>query len=137
MEKYVKLFFCLAGIIILMSCADEEFPVGLYDYQVERLLAGDEGKLWINAEEGSEPVFYRIFNENDSLTLLSLSNTLLDTMSRQRAKATGLELAFTDSIVFANQEKIWLVEDIRNDRFQFRRVNPDGSTKDNLFLLQQ
>jgi hypothetical protein len=137
MERYVRLLFFISAVLMIVACSEDEFPASLYDYQVERLLAGEQGKLWINSSSGGDPVFYAILADEDSIVVHSLSNSLLDTLETKKGSATSFELIFTDSIIFEGGDHVWLVQDIKNDRFQFLEIDQLGNEKDNLFFLRE
>ena len=47
----------LAFLPLLFSCQEQDIPLGFYDYQVVRLLAGDSAKTWFRTqyiEDGQE-----------------------------------------------------------------------------------
>ena len=47
----------LAFLPLLFSCQEQDIPLGFYDYQIVRLLAGDSAKTWFRTqyiEDGQE-----------------------------------------------------------------------------------
>lgn len=118
--------FLFLIVLVCTSCAEDPFPRGLYDYQVERLLSGGESKTWLLVSMNDNGTITQPTICTDSLRLqVSVINT--DSIQVQlltpladcngfssknlgNANASG-DLVFTDSIIFKSGA-IWIVNDI-------------------------
>jgi hypothetical protein len=112
--------------LLFLGCKEDQFPKGIYDYQVERLLSGGESKVWLLAEEKTEGIVTRPEVCSDSTRLLIAATQLdsieisrlvpkvdcsgFDTLALGNANTSG-ELVFTDSLIFSTGE-FWIVESI-------------------------
>lgn len=108
---------------VLIACSEEELPAGIYDYQVERLLSGqEEMKAWMqvvnsqNCTDSMQLIFERVENSiDDSLDVSMISGcsssgltTIIGRASASRAIDRDL---FTDSLIFASGD-VWIVDQI-------------------------
>lgn len=117
-------FFIVALIVVVFACAEADVSAKFYDYQVERLLSGQDGaKTWdqiINSENCSDSIKLYIEyvnfsgNADDSVDISELtpinSCTSFDTIYLGRADASsfaGGDL-FTDSLIFASGD-FWTI----------------------------
>ena len=112
--------------IFLIGCSDDNFPQGLYDYQVERLLSAGENKTWllVSSNEGGVASFpttcadsTRLFVtliDQDSISISRLlpnpSCSAFDTLKLGNANASG-DLLFTDSLRFATG-RFWTIQSV-------------------------
>jgi len=119
---FVKSLFLLCSItLVLQSCDDPFFPVGLYDYQVEKLLTNDSNKLWTQIEQQSsdcqDSTWLLIGSNQDSISLsriVKIENCeIFDTIFFGNAKISFLPETFlsTDTLIFDDSNK-WIIEEI-------------------------
>ncbi|MDC1516402.1 hypothetical protein N8385_01645 [Cyclobacteriaceae bacterium] len=109
MKYYHKLMWILA-LGIILSCEEDGFPAGLYDYQVERLLHGDVEKMW-QTDEGGVMAYLLFKSFNDSVNVMGITMDFSDTLSLGMMKASVKRLLFSDSLLFADGN-FWLIEEI-------------------------
>ncbi|MEP0986935.1 hypothetical protein [Ekhidna sp.] len=122
-------FLVFALLFTILSCSEEDLPIGLYDYQVERLLSGQSGsKTWmqiVNSTDCKDSVRLHIeFVPNQSGDSLNLSRISLlnncsskDTTLIGRAnasKANGRDL-FTDSLNFRSGD-FWIIKNVTSKK---------------------
>lgn len=119
-------------LIFLVGCAEDNFPGGLYDYQVERLLSGGDSKVWMLVSELENGVasFPSICSDStrllitltslDSVNIVQLIPNIIcdafDTLKLGNANASG-DLLFTDSLRFASGE-YWYVQSITGTKLE-------------------
>ncbi len=112
----------LIFLLVLVGCTEDDFPVGIYGYQVERLLSGGDQKLWqqvVNTGNCQDSVrlFIRVASSTDSITVSRLNpNTActgFDTLLLGNASASIVPegILFTDSINFASGDT-WIIQSI-------------------------
>ena len=131
----------LVLLMICIACNNDFFPEGLYDYQVERLLSGDDSKVWKqvlssgDCQDSVKLVFTFISNTTDDSVLVQrlVSNEVcsgFDTTSLGNADASSFNdaLLFTDSLNFANNA-FWIIRSLTSDQLII-----DQSTERILFL---
>ncbi len=115
----------LVLLVSLISCSEEELPVGLYHYQVERLLSGTGGtKTWLQANNSTncvdsvKLVFALVENSsNDSLDISMISGCTSTASFLGRAsasKAVDRDL-FTDSLIFASGD-FWIINQVTSQQ---------------------
>ncbi len=105
----------ILSVFYLLSCADDEIPGGLFDYQVERLLSEGDTAQWLLTSQiidntrvtpescnDSTQLFVRII-DGDSINISFLvpnaDCSTFDTTKLGDANASG-DILFTDSILF-------------------------------------
>ncbi len=151
-----KLIYILVAWIGLSACEEETFyPLGLYDYQVERLLTGgnEQGTWLINSitKDGANQeilscsdsvrwVFEQVTSDSISVYELTFDAQCLfyDTLIFGQLAASGSNLLFTDSLKFDAEGTV-------NDRFisvsevtsKLLRVNYRLSGSDYIANLEQ
>lgn len=107
---------------LLLSCTNEFFPEGLYDYQVERLLSGGSSKTWnqqVNSSSCLDSIrllFDLVASADDSVLISEVfrgTSCVPDTTLIGLADASSNlgGLVFTDSLNFANGSS-WIVNDL-------------------------
>ncbi|MEP1032823.1 hypothetical protein [Ekhidna sp.] len=112
----ITLFF------VIISCAEEQLPEGIYDYQVERLLSGQSGtKTWhqvtntTNCVDSIKLVFDLIVSTSvDSLDVSMISGCSPSTtnlIGRANASKAMDRQLFSDSLIFADGT-IWIVNQL-------------------------
>ena len=131
-------------LFIGVACVEDEFPTGLYHYQIERLLATDTNKTWLLAESVvngasvrpsvcQDSVRLLFINDSDSVNVSILSYnatcSAFDTTRLGNANASG-DLVFTDSLNFADGRE-WIVESILPNRLT---INTDRTTSETYFF---
>lgn len=123
--------FLILLILNIVSCSEEELPIGIYDYQVERLLSGETGlKTWsqvVNSTDCTDSVnitFELIANAaNDSLDITMItgcansSNTTL--LGRASASSPEGGILFTDSLIFDSGD-FWIIDQITSEQLSLR-----------------
>tara|TARA_B100000575_G_C22972546_1_gene561389 strand:- start:261 stop:725 length:465 start_codon:yes stop_codon:yes gene_type:complete len=103
---------------ITLSCQYDEFPMGLYDYQVERLLHGGARKVWKNNEEGVWN--YLLFQSiDDSVNVMGISIDFSDTISLGMMKASVKSMLFSDTLLFSDGG-FWLIEEVSSHTLLFK-----------------
>ena len=122
LEMYVRYLLILCAWLV-MSCTNEFFPEGLYDYQVERLLSNGDSKIWnqqVNSNECQDSVRLLVqlvsANTDDSVSISEIlrgTTCTPDTTLIGNADASSFldGLLFTDSLNFADGST-WMVNDI-------------------------
>lgn len=116
-------------VAILAACVEDEFPRGLYDYQVERLLSGESEKIWSVVSETEDGVTTVPTSCSDSLRLYivpvgtdsiniswlfpSITCGSFDTLRLGNSNATSEDDSqlFTDSLQFADGN-YWLIQSV-------------------------
>lgn len=117
-------------IFLLLSCTEDDFPTGIYGYQVERLLSGGDEKVWLQVVnspncEDSLRLFITPLEATDSITVHRLSPSAdcagFDTLQSINANASFLSggVLFTDSLLFAD-DSFWIIEAITSTQFRAR-----------------
>ncbi len=133
MEIFARYRFGILFFFIV-SCDNDFFPAGVYDYQVERLLSADGSKVWrqvITTDVCQDSI--RLFVElipssaDDSVALSEILrgvNCNPDTVFIGNADASSFEgaIVFTDSLNFKNGD-FWILELIT---FTNLRINRQG-----------
>ncbi|WP_436517160.1 hypothetical protein [Ekhidna sp. To15] len=119
--------FVLISFLTLLACSEEELPVGIYHYQVERLLSGEEGsKVWMkvvnsqNCSDSVQLIFELVENtSDDSLDISIISGcpsmntaTIIGRASASKAEDRDL---FTDSLIFASGN-FWIINQITSQQ---------------------
>lgn len=118
------------AVLLLIGCAEPFTPEGLYDYQIARLLTGENSKTWaVNSEiiNGSsqspqncaDSSFYYFQPLGDSIDAhLLLQNCIkintYDSSYIGRFLPSSEELVFTDSLNFSNGE-FWILVNITSE----------------------
>lgn len=116
-NHFLKLLWMLA-LCIALSCQDDEFPLGLYDYQVERLLHGDAEKVWKTNDVGVWS--YLLFQSiDDSVNVMGISIDFSDTISLGMMKASVKSMLFSDTLLF-NDGDFWLIEEVSSHTLLFK-----------------
>ncbi len=119
--RKIKHFLKLLGMVVLcisLSCQDDEFPLGLYDYQVERLLHGDAEKLWKTNEVGVWS--YLLFQSiDDSVNVMGITIDFSDTISLGMIKASAKSMLFSDTLLFSDGD-FWLIEEVSSHNLLFK-----------------
>ena len=122
LEMYVR-YLLILFVWLVMSCTNEFFPEGLYDYQVERLLSNGDSKIWnqqVNSNECQDSVRLLVqlvsANTDDSVSISEILGGIActpDTTLIGNADASSFldGLLFTDSLNFADGST-WMVNDI-------------------------
>ena len=116
-KHFLKLPWMLVFCINL-SCQDDEFPLGLYDYQVERLLHGDAEKLW-NTNEVGVWSFLLFQSINDSVNVMGFTIDFSDTISLGMMKASVNSMLFSDTLLFSDGH-FWLIEEVSSHTLLFK-----------------
>ncbi len=128
--KWIALFII---VVFLTSCGTDEFPNGIYDYQVERLLSGGTSKSWtlissrsntgvLTPELCSDSVTLIFIDVADSLSVVEQQKSLdcellADTLA---ANTTSyIRQLFTDSLVFSN--KVWIINEVTSKTLRLTR----------------
>lgn len=112
-------------IFMVLSCTNEFFPEGLYDYQVERLLSGGSNKTWnqqVNSSDCQDSLRLRIelvASADDSVLISEIiggSSCAPDTTPIGLADASSFlgGLRFTDSLNFADGTS-WIVNEVTSN----------------------
>ena len=119
--RKIKHFLKLLWMFVLcinLSCQDDEFPLGLYDYQVERLLHGDAEKLWKTNEVGVWS--YLLFQSiDDSVNVMGITIDFSDTISLGMIKASAKSMLFSDTLLFSDGD-FWLIEEVSSHNLLFK-----------------
>ena len=106
------------ALCITLSCQDDEFPLALYDYQVERLLHGDAEKVWKTDEV--DVWSYLLFQSiDDSVNAMGISIDFSDTISLGLMKASAKSMLFSDTLLF-NDGDFWLIEEVSSNTLIFK-----------------
>lgn len=125
-DKLLLLAFCFG----VFSCSEENLPIGIYDYQVERLLSGQTGtQTWsqtgnfADCADSVKLMFILVENSvGDSLDISIIkgcsasSNAIL--IGRANASSAEDRNIFTDSLIFASGD-FWIVNQITSQQFNF------------------
>ncbi len=113
---------------LCFSCVEDEFPEGIYHYQVERLLSNGDSKTWILASQTNDGVVItpgacqdsirlQVTQVEDSVGFTRLIPTSdctdFDSNSLGNANASGT-LLFTDSLLFGDGT-IWKIQSVLPD----------------------
>ncbi|MBV6644104.1 MAG: hypothetical protein KI790_01565 [Cyclobacteriaceae bacterium] len=130
----------VALLCILTYCSSDEFPSGLYHYQIERLLSAGDSSTWRlsrlsidgigqSLEGCSDTTSLLIVLVTDSVDISSLTplcngTANYDTLYIGRANASTDGLLFTDSLNFANGT-VWFPTDITSLQFSLRYTTND------------
>lgn len=121
--------------VILFACEQDFFPIGLYDYQVERLLSGGADKVWmqqVNSTDCSDStrLYIELVTGTDDSVRISTLNPMMDcsgfdTVLIGNANASQIEggLLFTDSLNFADGS-FWLVDHITSTQLILQTSEP-------------
>lgn len=116
-----------------ISCSNEFFPQGLYDYQVERLLSGGDSKEWFFTSDDlacqdSVRLLFQLeaFAEDDSLIVSEIfkgQSCSPDTMAVGKCDASSFTdvLLFTDTLNFDSGEQ-WIISEVSSDFLTFRQL---------------
>lgn len=119
-------FFCV-------SCNDD-LPVGLYGYQVQKLLAGDSVKVWQNSsDQGVLPQFFKIISDEEDIRVIGY-NQEVDTLFDEIGRISTFEIFFTDSIVFS-ESYYWRIKSLRNSSLEFDAIFTDNSVSASYILV--
>jgi hypothetical protein len=119
--------FWVFVFFICVSCSEDNFPAGFYDYQVTRLLTHDDSKIWqvegLAQGQCGEPYFYMLNLEGDSIDCYQISwncdsLSFNDTTYISRGLPTSLGLLFTDSVKWADGD-FWLIRSISESQLLF------------------
>ncbi|WP_421762812.1 hypothetical protein [Ekhidna sp.] len=122
-------FLVFALFFAILSCSEEDLPIGLYDYQVERLLSGQSGdKTWmqiVSSTDCKDSLKLLIESASDSLDIFEIRSALdcnVDTIYIGKANASKLigGLLFADSLVFSDGT-YWIVKQITSDFLDIQR----------------
>ena len=117
-KHFLKLLWMFA-LCITLSCQDDEFPLGLYDYQVERLLHGDAEKVWKTNEVGVWS--YLLFQSiDDSVNVMGITIDFSDTISFGLMKASVKSMLFSDTLLFSDGD-FWLTEEVSSHTLLFKK----------------
>ena len=117
-KHFLKLLWMFV-LCINLSCQDDEFPLGLYDYQVERLLHGDAEKLWKTNEVGVWS--YLLFQSiDDSVNVMGITIDFSDTISFGLMKASVKSMLFSDTLLFSDGD-FWLTEEVSSHTLLFKK----------------
>ncbi|CAN0032048.1 unnamed protein product [Chrysoparadoxa australica] len=128
----MKLIHLVIIIPVLLSCQEDNLPLGFYDYQVVRLLGGDSSKTWFRTqyvENGQvAPIstcadsiyMHFLLTENhpkdsvDAFEIIPKSDcSTADTLLLGRFAAASVDNIFTDQLLFAEGPiDLIVVEDI-------------------------
>lgn len=108
----------MLALCVALSCQDDEFPLGLYDYQVERLLYGDGEKAWKTNDVGVWS--YLLFQSiDDSVNVMGMSVDFSDTISLGMMKASVKSMLFSDTLLFTDGD-FWLIEEVSSHTLLFK-----------------
>jgi len=119
------LFVVLA--VLIFACDSNFFPVGLYDYQVERLLSNDSSKTWVQQRsvESCQDSLLLLFNfvssaEDDSVSIFEIVGGIScdpDTSFIGNADASSFSdaLLFTDTLNFSDGN-FWILRSLTAKR---------------------
>ena len=129
--KYLVFTFLLA----LMGCSEEQIPAGIYHYQVERLLSGQDGsKAWMqmvnsaNCADSVQLRFELVTGSDDSLDISIVtgcsSSSVTNSVGRASASKAADRDLFTDSLIFSTGE-FWLVSQITSQQLY---ISIDGQS---------
>jgi len=114
---------------VLLSCTDDNFPEGLYDYQVVRLLSNETTKTWqlLNTEPEScdSTYYYEMSNQVDSIGVAGIrwncqSGDYTDTIFIDHATPSSLGLTFSDSLIF-DDKTYWIVDEVTSTSLKIRQ----------------
>ncbi len=112
----------------ILSCKDDQFPEGLYNYQVERLLSAGDSKTWnlvslsrggvnSNPSQCTDSLRLLITSVSDSIHVSRLTPNIdcltFSTEDLGNANASG-DLLFTDSLVFSSGH-VWIIHQITSE----------------------
>ncbi|MEM9895375.1 MAG: hypothetical protein AAF789_03320 [Bacteroidota bacterium] len=130
----MRAIFLLFILLLSVSsaCEEEFFPNLIFDYQVERLLAGDSTKYWdlVNVSGNcADSMQLQFVAADDSVDVFEIFNTMdcdwADTVELGRANASnGINgLDFSDSLIFkaGSEEFVWIVTGITSRKLSIRR----------------
>ena len=136
---------CLALLLglLITSCQEDDFPTGIYDYQVERLLSTDTMKTWTltsqiidgqlsNPMQCTDSVKLLFVHIMDSITvsrLLPQADCMaFDTLSLGNASASVAKGTnrFTDTLHFATGD-FWIIDAITSKNLLFSEENTQFS----------
>lgn len=124
-------------LLFLVGCSEDNFPQGLYDYQVERLLSAGDSKTWMLVSETEDGTIAFPTTCSDTTRLLitlvdqdsiSISRLLpnlecnaFDTLKFGNANASG-DLLFTDSLRFATGS-FWTIQSVTSSKLEIFTSN--------------
>ena len=117
-----------------MSCQDDDFPLGLYGYQVERLLYGDAEKVWKTNEVGVWS--YLLFQSiDDSVNVMGITIDFADTLSLGMMKVSAKSMLFSDTVLFSNGD-FWLIEEVSSHTLSFKEEFLELGTLYNWYKIE-
>ena len=131
----VRLSSILFFSITLLACSDDNFPDGLYDYQVVRLLSNESAKNWqllnVDPEICDSTYYYEISDMIDSVGVSGIrwncqNGGYTDTVFFDYAVPSSVGLNFSDSLIFNNQ-MYWVVDEITSNSLVIRQYPGENS----------
>ncbi len=133
----IKYFLKLVWMLVFsttLSCQDDDFPLGLYGYQVERLLYGDAEKVWKTNEVGVWS--YLLFQSiDDSVNVMGITIDFADTLSLGMMKVSAKSMLFSDTVLFSNGD-FWLIEEVSSHALSFKDEFSELGTLYNWYKIE-
>ncbi|MEQ8552778.1 MAG: hypothetical protein RIC06_10905 [Cyclobacteriaceae bacterium] len=131
--RHLLVFAC---IFPLLSCQEQDIPIGLYDYQIVRLLASDSAKTWFRSQyvtngeiqpiDGCADSIYTSFvlherYPEDSVYVYEIipksDCSASDTLLLGLMSPSGIDNIFTDSLNFKDGSVDFMLLEYITSRF--------------------